>query len=237
VSDKQKVLVAVLCSSERNGWVNPDLSLNLIQAARDTRFIVDFTLVRDLRPFEYARNAAVNTAMRSGADWLLQIDNDNYLPSAMSPLDVLAQANGERQNVIGLNYAHGSQSSGEYALFPDHGHGAPDGPFREVDRLASGVLFIHRSVWQKIPPPWFKWEIPNNPLLAPEKGSGEDMYFSALCRQHGLRIWTHQQLAGHFKTIDATSMVCTLSELNRRAAAAQRTPAPHPNNPWVIPPR
>jgi hypothetical protein len=151
-------------------------------------------------------------------------------------LDVLAQANGERQNVIGLNYAHGSQSTGEYALFPDHGHGAADGPFREVQSTASGVLFIHRSVWQKISPPWFKWEIPSNPLLAPEKNSGEDMYFSALCRKHGLRIWTHQQLAGHYKSTDITGMVQTISELNRRAQAAQRTPAPAPSG-WVTQPR
>ena len=44
---KPKVLVCVLCSSERTGWINPSLCLSLIALQQDPRFQIMVEMIRD----------------------------------------------------------------------------------------------------------------------------------------------------------------------------------------------
>jgi hypothetical protein len=208
---KPKVLVCFLTGIERHNWINPDLSLNLIRMVKDSRFDVNYFPVRDCRPWESARNMTIVAARQINADWLISFDNDNFVPGEFNPLDIIAAA-GEDKHVIGLQSGVGNGE--EYKIFPYTNHGAADGPFREEECVGGGVLMVRKTVWQKIKRgPWFRWQHVDSETLAPAPGvRGEDGYFCHLARQHGFKVWTHQHLAGHYRTVDLTGMVC-----NRRA--------------------
>jgi hypothetical protein len=233
---KPKILVCVLCGLERGNWINPSLTENLYAMFRDPRFEVNYYPVRDLPPWEVARNATIAAARKLNVDWLISFDNDNFVPGA-NPLDVLMQANPERHAVIGLTSGVGSPH-GAYALFPESTRGN-DGPFREADEVGGACLFVHKTVWQKIPQgPWFRWLHGENEALVPDrKTCGEDVYFCRLVRDYGMKVWTHPMLAGHYRTTDITALVQTLAQLNQQAQmAAQRTPAQEAKR-WVTQPR
>ena len=216
---KPKVLLAILTGIERHNWVNPELSVNLFNMARDPRFDVVYYPVFDARPWEAARNLTILAAKQVNADWLLSLDNDNFFgPRPHTPLDVIAAAK-ENQHVIGLTCGVGCPDS--YALFPETRAGKADGAFREVDYVGGATLIVRKTVWQEIPQgPWFRWHhAPNNEVLSPSKGAcGEDVYFCQLVRQHGFKVWTHrEQLAGHYRTTDITGMVHTMAQLTEAA--------------------
>jgi hypothetical protein len=211
---KPKVLVCVLTGPERTDWLNPSLVMNLLTLAKDPRADVYFHMVAT-RPFDAARNVAVDVARRVDADWLISFDNDNFLLG--NPLDVLLNAGPERR-VVGLTYGV-KTAEGSYGLFPNILPNPNGEQFQEVQAVAGGALMIHKSVWQKIKKgPWFRWMYPENELLAhmpgDDTGHGEDVFFSRLVRRHGFKVWTHiSHLAGHMKTTDVTRMANTLAQL------------------------
>jgi hypothetical protein len=208
IFSKPKVLVCVLTGIERHNWVNPDLVLNLISMARDSRFDVNFFPVRDCRPWEGARNMTIVAARQIKADWLVSFDNDNFYTGPGTPLDIIAAA-GEDKHIIGLSYGLGADD-GNYRLFPSDGHGACDGPFRQEQCIGGGLMMIRNTVWKTIPKgPWFRWIHAESETLAPVNGvtRGEDAAFCELATRRGLKIWSYQQPAGHYRTVDLTGMV------------------------------
>lgn len=221
---KPRILVTVLCGTERQNWINPQLTVNLMRMSRDPRFEICYGPQLDMRPWESARNMTIIAARQVNANYLLSFDNDNFVPGDGNPLDVIANARPE-MDVIALTYGVSGRPDG-FKLFPDpKGRGAICGPFREVEEIAGGVLIVHNTVWQRIPKgPWFRWQHADNEALTPGPGCcGEDVYFARLCRQRGLRVWTHlQMLAGHYRTTDLTGMVGTFAQLTERAKGAAR---------------
>ncbi len=239
---KQKVLLAVLCGPERGDWINPELSGNIYRMARDSRFDVIYVPIRGMRPWDAARNLTLSLARDNGVDWLLSFDNDNFIPPQQNqtPLDVLSSADSNQHHVIGLTCGIGSWESG-YKFFPPVQPCAS--PFREVEAVGGGVLMVHKTVWREIPKgPWFRWQYGDNELLTPENGGvGEDVYFSRLVRKHGLRVWTHTQIAaGHYKTTDVSGLTATLAQMQQQIQMQQMQQRPmHPpsatagQNRWV----
>lgn len=217
-SKPQKVLVCVLTGVERHNWINPDLSMNLIRMVRDPRFDVNYYPVHDARPWETARNMTIVAARQINAEWLISFDNDNFVPGNFNPLDIIAAA-GEDKHVIGLPYGMGADS-GQYGIFPGPNHGAKDGPFQqEAEFVGGGVLMVRNTVWQKIKKgPWFRWQHAESETLAPVQGvsKSEEAYFCHLVRQHGFKVWTHERLAGHYRTGDITGLAYTMSQIGRR---------------------
>ena len=219
---KPKIMVAVLTGAERQNWLNPNLAMNLVTMARDTRFEVYFFPVSDARPWEAARNMTVHAARQAGVDWLLSFDNDNF--TDFNPLDIIASA-GPNQHVITLSCGYKTSPSAYAFSCVSRPTSAVDGPFSEVaDAFGGGVLMIRNTVWKKISRgPWFRWQHDNNEVLAPgPKTQGEDVYFAHLVRQNGFKVWTHQQRAGHYHTIDLTVMADTL--LQRQGGQPERKP-------------
>ena len=220
---KPKVLVCVLCGTERQNWIYPELSGMLIRMSHDSRFDVAIGNIKDGRPVEVPRNESIALARDNNFDWLVSFDNDNFMPSG-TPLDIISLA-GPSQNVIGLGYVCGSVEAG-YKMFPPPTSQPINGPFREVDCLNGGALMVHRSVWQAIPRgPWFRFMYDEGVEtlraktsdwaygLGENGGCSEDFYFVRLCRKHELKCWTHtDKYAGHYRTTDLTGMVCTIEQ-------------------------
>lgn len=56
----------------------------------------------------------------------------------------------------------------------------------EVDRLGTGSIMISREVFEALPPPWFT----NDYSQAwRDAWPGEDIGFSKLCRENGIKLW------------------------------------------------
>jgi hypothetical protein len=209
-----RILVCILTGTERGQWPCPELVEMLFRMARDQRYQVELATIK-ARPVEVARNVALATARDHGFDWCVQLDNDNFMPVG-TPLDVIASA-GPEQHIIGLSYCiipHG----GQFALYPAL---APaSGMFREVEAVGGGVLMIRSTVWQKIPPPWFRWVHGENTetLDRGTGGCGEDVYFCQRAREYGFRVFTHTQLlAGHWRTCDITAVTVTMANVSEQA--------------------
>jgi|SRR5579872_2789087 len=213
---KEKILISVLCGKERANWINPELSVNLFNLARDTRFDVALCVVKDAKGYAVARNIAMRAARDNGCDWLLSFDNDNFLPLQSNVLDVIAEA-GPGQDVIGLT--SGVTATNGFGLFPSQEAmlGNHDGPFVEVAYIGTGVFAVRKTVWQKIPRgPWFHWPI-NETTEIQDACGGEDVEFCQRVRSLGLHVWTHQTLVtGHYKTMNCTDVVCTVANLMKQ---------------------
>ena len=203
---KPKVSVFVLCSTERCGWVNPSLCLSLIALQRDPRFDLTVEMVMDKRPVEHARNFCIVSARASGADACVQIDNDMTLPSNFGGIVHDTITTGKA--VVGL--PSGILPPEGPRMIPED-NGAPDGQFRQAGCVGGGVLIIGSVVWRVIPRgPWFRWLANDDEILSRR--------LSELVREHGLNVWTHQCVAGHLKTVNATHWVLRLTRLENERA-------------------
>ncbi|MCU1301517.1 MAG: hypothetical protein JWQ87_1801 [Candidatus Sulfotelmatobacter sp.] len=215
---KPRVLVCCLVSTERQGWINPELSQMIFKMARDTRFDVEVANVKDAVPHEVARNLTIKIARDHNFDWLVSLDNDNFMPAG-TPCDVIAAA-GSEQSVIGLTYGL-SEKESRCSLFPPMNLRTKiSGLFQEVPCVGGGVLMVRNTVWKTIPKgPWFSWKCGDTETLERRNesdGCGEDVAFSRLVQAHGFKVWTHRELlAGHYRTTDLTRMVCTMSQMGR----------------------
>jgi hypothetical protein len=74
-----------------------------------------------------------------------------------------------------------------------------------VDAVGHGSILIHRSVFEILPAPWWAYSYvhAHNDIYP-----SEDMYFSHLCRQFGIQMWTDTtQTSPHLitSTVDETS--------------------------------
>ena len=214
---KPKVLVCALTGVERQNWINPELLLTLIAMSKDPRFDVNFFPLKDCRPVEHARNITVDVAKQMGADWLISFDNDNF-PKG-NALDVIASAADDKR-VIGLTY--GVYYAEGIRPFPhEEMQGARDSNFREVLHVGGGCLMIHKSVWQKIAAPYFRFVLPSDydgDSAHKQKPNviGEDVWFCNLVRKHGFKVWTHNTVfAGHYHTADLTGLVHAFAESRR----------------------
>jgi hypothetical protein len=151
---KPKVLVCVLCSTERQGWINPELSCNLFRMAQDSRFEMVYATIKDSRPVECARNTALVLARDHGFEWCIQIDNDNYMLQG-TPLDIIAGA-GPQHNVIGLSYSVGATEHG-YSVFPPEASTPFTSTFKEVPDVAGGdahgspLCMAENPSWPMVP--------------------------------------------------------------------------------------
>jgi hypothetical protein len=201
-----KILVCVLCSTERTGWLNPWLCSSLLTLQRDPRFSVTVEMIGDdFRPIQHARNACVWKARQMGADVCIQMDNDNVPPSDFG--DILNEAISTNKHVVALGY--GAWLPEGPALLSCHDNGPKDGNFRITGVGGGGCLIISSEVWRVIEHgPWFRW-LTNDDELQTRK-MGEDYYFCEMVQAHGLKVWTHKRLAAHLKTRDATSAIQAL---------------------------
>ena len=199
---KPKVLIALLCGSERDRWINPGLVRALLPLQRDPRFEVEVTFVHDCFPVSAARNAAVDSA-RGKFDWLLMVDNDMTLPEKpCTILDILFNA-GTNVDVLGL--AAGVNQNG-FMLNLVASRGITEGMLLGgVHRVGSGVIALRSSVWQKLPKgPWFKTTYADGEIG--NVSEGEDWYFCRIAEAAGLKLWSAKVCAGHLHTVDLTPL-------------------------------
>lgn len=197
--ERPKVLVCVLTSYERHGWVNPGLVVNLISLAHHPRYRVLVQMIVDKKPHEHARNYCVTLARdRDRASFLLMIDNDeDFLSDPMRWIR-------EDKDVLAIPAV---RQEGEFGLQIDiRGQilGADVNGYAEVERTGTGAMILNKRVWERIPKgPWFKHIFNDNELR--DIKQAESFYFCDLVRKHGMHIWVVPEAACHFHTTELAS--------------------------------
>jgi hypothetical protein len=186
-----------------------------LRLQQDPRFDIVIEMVKDRRPVEHARNLCIVTARAFNADVCIQVDNDMTLPGDFA--DIVYEALAFGKHVVSL--PSGCLLPEGPAMIPGD-NGPADGQFRECGRGGSGVLVIGAEVWRKIPRgPWFRWVTNDDEVLS--RALSEDYYFCQLVQEHGLTVWTHQHVAGHLKTTDATAWTLRLVRLQNKVTLSE----------------
>jgi hypothetical protein len=223
---KPRVVIAVLTGHERGSWINPQLALNLITAAKDPRFDVHVEMLMDKSPVAFARNFGVAVARKEKADWLLFVDNDQNFHYGGNPLNILAAA-GPDKKIIGIaTFQGGWPSHPNFHVLADPAQREVDREYWSVRVVGTGAMFISSDIWTKVQPrgPWFGWVVDENSELAETKLDGsEDFSFCNQMRARGIKIWAHTRLIPHLKTLDVT-------ELGARQAALEQAIKNQPAN-------
>jgi len=144
---------------------------------------------------EYTRNDIARCKfgeylLESKFTHLLMLDSDHvHPPDVVQRLARWFRAYpGQIEVIGGLNFRRGAPF--DPCAFIDPG----DGTFRRmaawhqgavsVDALGSGSIMIQRSVFERLPKPWFAYDYTNL-----QDWPGTDMWFSKLCRAHGISLW------------------------------------------------
>ena len=158
---KPRVLICVLSSLERSGWINPFLMQNLLTIARDMGFNVAIEPVIDKCPVDFARYFCVVMARERHADSLLMIDADQSFWPGYNALDI-AGGGGKRGNCVRgyEGFRVERLQRGENPIEPnfDSMEGIRnDGEFFTVSHIGTGAMFIRRHICELIPGPWFFW--------------------------------------------------------------------------------
>jgi SAM-dependent methyltransferase len=159
------------------------------------------------------RNHLVKDMRDMSCDWLLQLDSDyGFEPNFLQM--IMRNADAEKFPMIfGLYSNIGSYSgTGSVEVVDCVYREMPDGKYQsinvldngqmiEVDAAGTGLFLSHKSVYDKIPEPWFSVEYFQNTDSTIQM-MNEDLSFCRVARHYGLHIWCDPMAeAFHYKTI------------------------------------
>ena len=166
---------------------------------------------RSQQPVDLNRNSMIHNFLKSTKEWLLFIDSD------MKPMkNLISMATHGKKIISGLTTV--MQKDVPYPLIMRKAKdketvcysivtvkdldSAVDGVIK-VDGVGTGCLLIHREVFEKIEPPWFKFEMDKNG----EALLSEDYYFSEKATANGFDMFVDcNQQVGHLKTVNLHAM-------------------------------
>lgn len=218
-----RILVLVLAV---DNTVNAELMVRLVESVKVMPDL-QIGIVRE-RPVDRARNIAAETFMRSGCDWLTQIDSDT-IPARGDFLTIVSLMERDGKKICALP---APMVGPFHDLVFNLGRLQPGGLITTTAKLPSGwsewdvlgtpCLIVHRSVFGDVPMPWFRCMRDTFQLLKPEEervyegGLCEDYFFTDKAKKHGHRLWAHHDyVCGHVKSIDLTRLMQKMATLQQ----------------------
>jgi len=144
-----------------------------------------------------ARIKMCEAAIEYGAEWLLMVDSDT-----VPPTDALANMLEHDADVVIGYYQWKNRPPGETCVWK-LGNWTTRWTASELHALEArgtdsaivqgggmGCALVRTSILHRLPRPWFRW------VVTPEGAeTGEDVYFSNLCRQNGVNIRVDTRVA------------------------------------------
>lgn len=147
-----------------------------------------------------SRNEMARVALDGGYDYLLWLDSDMTFPH-----DTLIRLLEHQKEVVCARYLRRVPPHVVLGVpeVPDQlpiGHG-----LQRMKRVPTGVLLVHRSVFERLPFPWFRLvcEVPGHGLLPNTMGDDdnrmkamtEDYWFSDRVAEAGIEMWADLDLS------------------------------------------
>lgn len=129
------------------------------------------------------RNILVEELLKSDCDWLLFLDTDVIVPP-----DIIMRLLAHRKPIMSALY-YTRFPPIEPAMWVGEGDGKKSigyvpGDIVEAQYVGMGACLIHRTVFEKISKPWFRWT-----QGFEENGVGEDFFFCKKARESGYHIY------------------------------------------------
>jgi GT2 family glycosyltransferase len=221
---KNSVLVTVLTTAERDGWLSPHLLGFLMRPNGGMQRDVQLQLMHNIRPVDAARNQIADDLLCSDCEWLLMVDNDQVPP--MNLLEMIDRAGDHMDVLVPKFYVTANVvQRGQQRLEPVLGwqplNGKPVEPGTEWTQLSaasSGTMFVRRSAFEKLARPYFRFVYDQNGRVC----ECEDIFFSRKAQEAGLTIWGNQNhLVEHFKTIPLSVWAQSLEYRDLRGIAGR----------------
>ena len=136
----------------------------------------------------------VEHAMKAGAEWMLMLDSDMRFPCEIAHRLLV-----HNRPVVACQYAKkvkGVPPVIRYEASPETLQGLV-----QVQSVATGCLLVHRSVFERLPKPWFAFiSVPGDALGANEDACpilGEDIYFSRICNEYDIPLFVDFETSKH----------------------------------------
>lgn len=223
---KNSVLVAVLTTAERDGWLSPLLLNFLMGAGGGLGRDVQLQLMHNIRPVDAARNQIAEDFLRSDHEWICMVDND-----MAPPLDLLQMVNraGEHMDILTpkhyvtaiVQYGQSQRLEAVLGWQPLNGKAVEQGKeWTELQLASSGTMLVRRSAFARMAKPFFRFAYDESGHVC----ECEDIYFSRKAREAGLSIWGNSNyLVEHFKTVPL-SMLAQCSPYRDLRGIAGRFP-------------
>lgn len=195
---KTKIFVSIL----NEGFIKSELAFMLIQWLNTIDYQIYLEMPSD-RPIENNRNMIVQRFLKSDADYLIQIDNDNVPPE--NPLKLISLMKEQNIDILSCPvwiYQH-KLILNIYKLDKTDGMLVPVDPEKEkglieIDATGTGILLTSRKVLEVIKKP-FERKYDENGI----EELGQDLYFSRKAKNAGFKIFSHlNYISKHYKLID-----------------------------------
>ncbi len=178
------ILIATPTRDTVNSKFTYDL-VNLVKESPDTAFAIsEGSLLPNLR------SLLVKAAQKAGATHILFIDSDMRFPA-----DTVKRLLAHNVDIVGANCKQRTQN--EWTARKDGKFISSEGKtgLEEVDTLGFGVTLIKLSVFEKLSEPYF-----HTPFDTQErKHVGEDVYFSTIVKESGLKIFIDHDISKQVK--------------------------------------
>jgi hypothetical protein len=203
----KKILVAVLCMGPHSQEINVGLLETLLQLEKPDGYDIEVTTSYRM-PVDANRNHIFKHILDNPQfEWVLMLDSD-----ISPPKDILNMVKWNKDIVSGMIMIMKKNIPQPCAMKLIKGKLRPvilsdfqkrEDDLIEVDGIGTGCLLVHRSVIEKIPKPWFKFEYNEDGLVH----IGEDYHFSLKVREKGLKIFVDSSKpCGHYKYMDLLSI-------------------------------
>lgn len=155
------------------------------------------------------RNMAVAEMMADRqVTHLLMVDDDVYVPR-----DAIAKLLDVRKDIVGGCYPSIEHADGKLAVetYIVAWEGSKKlrhwfrGP-RKVSAVGTGCILIKRSVFERMPFPWFRWG--EYLIEGKYQQQSDDLDFCTRCGKAGIEVWLHGDVrCGHVKPVDIANFV------------------------------
>lgn len=159
---------------------------------------------------DFARNAIVEEFKASGADILWFLDSDIAPP--INALDLITE-HGDKWEAAGIAYPIFLQDKILLTVYKKHptkkdrltyNESDPGKGTEFVQGLATGCLFLKRSLIDKLEAPYFEFEYDEKSRMMTV---GEDLGFCLRVNKLGVRFFTdHSMVCKHYKRVDLLDM-------------------------------
>lgn len=209
---------------ERNGWLNPNLVTYLLRAPMLSKGErpLQYEFILGVIPHSHARNQAVERFLKldSRFEWLLMFDNDVAPGGSRNFMEIFDDLEGpESCYKVASMPTPFFQGQNDDVLLLNCFTSNPNGNFEaavraqakweDADMVGAAGLVVHRSVLEKIPAPWFEFEINKD---CDGYKTGEDFMFSGKVKKAGFRIgFSGKYMLNHFHAVDLLTIIQTLS--------------------------
>lgn len=207
-SKRPKIFIAI----PNTGTISTGLFLNCLFWGAGSPYPIKIYPPENLRPVSCARNFIIQAFLKDPGnyDYLLMIDADMSVPR-----QVLDLCQFEKAIVSAFCLIYKDNDIIPTVLESAEGgvkvkQSFPLGELIEVDSTGSGVLMIHRKVFETLDPPYFKYEVDENGILS----LGQDFYFCRKAKEAGFPIYVHTGMfTSHWKTVDLLPIFMKQNEI------------------------